>query len=340
MDTLNRERCIALRAHGCECHLLYLQAGSGLQNIRDIPVHITDDDQAITALLAANRYHAIIVTSHYLMLPRLRKLGYSGPLIYEVQGLGTVETANQVLAGASGIITAHADAAICPVTRHLVNLLQHYLPELPVYSFHNCIHADRFCYQKQPSLAAGSTIIGWVGRIEANKNWRQLLEIFYWLRRHVSSLALWLFVDDTLSAEQQEFDLLAEQLELKSALKLHANIAHKHMAGYYSRMADSGGFLLSTSITEGFGYAVAEAMCCRLPVLASDSDGISSMLVHNQTGCRYEGASDAVAQGLKLLADSKLRQRLAENAERHMRKHFAPDQYAKQFMRMLHDLHR
>lgn len=79
VETLNRQRCKVLMQDGIECHLLYYQQGTGMQNLNgDIPVFMTSSEEEIRMLVITNRYDAIIVSSDYPMLPRLRMLGYQG----------------------------------------------------------------------------------------------------------------------------------------------------------------------------------------------------------------------------------------------------------------------
>src|SRR5690606_20495204 len=132
-------------------------------------------------------------------------------------------------------------------------------------------------------------IIGWVGRLEQNKNWRSFLRMAKRWCELQPHLTLWVYADQNLNeaGEKEAFERLIHEYSLASRIVLHPPVPHAEMAVHYSRIGDSGGFLCSTSLYEGFGYALLEAMSCRCPVLSSNSDGPSSFILHNKTGKLY-----------------------------------------------------
>jgi glycosyltransferase involved in cell wall biosynthesis len=335
METLNRQRAKALAAHGIECHLLYLQNGTGMQNISQIPIYITNDDNEIKEL-GLNRFDAIIVSSDYGMVKRLRTLGYKGKIIYEIQGLGSVKNAEKILSQAKPIVSTHSNGILYPKTPHLMQLIEHYYPELHKYCFHNCFDTSEFGYRSLP--IAPHPIIGWVGRLELNKNWDEFLMFALRFIKQQPNIKFWMFIDDTLSNphEKKRFHNLLNRYRLTHSVIVHPNIPHQKMADYFSIIGDSGGFFISTSKVEGFGYAVIEAMSCRCPVLSSDSDGVKAFIIHNQTGKFYANSNvgSAVVQGMELMSNKELRNSIIENALSHLSL-FNLDAYAMEFMKIL-----
>lgn len=108
-----------------------------------------------------------------------------------------------------------------------------------------------------------------------------------------------------------------------------------------SIIGDSGGLLLSTSILEGFGYAVAEAMLCRCPVLTTDSDGIRRLVIHNYTGKIYQRGQldEAVNAALSLMHDPLLREEIRGNGERHIQTNLSSELYADRFLQMIQQVY-
>lgn len=344
VETLNRQRCSALNRKGIECHYLYTQEGTGLQNKINAPIFIARSDQEIQDIVNRENYTAIVVGSDLLLLQKLRESGYRGILIYEVQGLGfNKEYAEYfVSTHAFPILRDYCDALLYPRTPHLISVFDKMMPFKKRYSFHNCMDLDSFKYEARAKIS--HPVVGWVGRLEENKNWRDFLAIGAELIKQNRSIKLWMFEDNTLAqkTERAAFEQKVAELDLQRHLTIYANQPHHKMAGYFSVIGDSGGFLCSTSKVEGFGYAVLEAMLCRCPVLSTDSDGVRSFIIHDVTGKFFElgNINQAVQEATQLMANSRLRETIRVKGVRHIEQHFSPDKYANHFIRMIHDLGR
>ncbi len=342
VETLNRQRLYALSQAGITCHFLYSQSGTGLQNKTDAALYVTNTDLGIKEILQKGSYDAIVVGSDLSMLQRLRTLGYEGILIFESQGIGHDKDYAEkfVKAHALPIINPYCDAILYPKTPHLIKAFETYFPAKKKYSFHNCFNSRDFHYRQLPKKP--NPIIGWVGRLEENKNWRDFLMIGAKLIRKNPSIRLWMFEDSTLAPPDQRkaFETVIKQLNLQSHLTVFANLPHDRMADHYSMIGDSGGFLCSTSKVEGFGYAVLEAMICRCPVLSTDSDGVRHFIIHNITGKFFTlgNIQHAVKEGHDLIANTSLREAIRQRASQHIQQNFSPGEYAAHFLNMITEL--
>lgn len=341
VETLNRQRCKALREAGIHCELLYMHSGTGYHNIKDIPVYVTNDNQEIQQLLEKQSYSAVMVCSDHLFLKRIRELGYTGSLIYELQGLGTEQEAKNWISQAKSYVQTYANAVFYPRTSHLEKLCETFLPDVRSFSFHNCFDTEIFQYLPSTHQEE-SPIIGWVGRLEPNKNWHGFLQLINEMRLHRENIRVWMFQDSTLASanEKTKFQQFVQQHNLENIITTHSNIPHQNMALYYSKIADSGGFLCSTSKVEGFGYAVVEAMSCMCPVVSTDSDGIRSFLIHNETGkmINLNNLKTASTECLELLTDRNMRNQLVRQAETKIKITLDPKVYSQNFSQMLKQL--
>lgn len=86
---------------------------------------------------------------------------------------------------------------------------------------------------------------------------------------------------------------------------------------------------LFTSIAEGLGTSVLDAMACKVPVIATNVGGIPELVIHGKTGLLtpvkdFETMSDSIIQ---LLEDRDLKNSLIEEAYTHIRK-FTKDKMA------------
>ncbi|OXM13889.1 glycosyltransferase family 4 protein [Paenibacillus herberti] len=337
METLNRIRARALTASGLQCHLLYTNGGGGLQNISGITVLVSQSFADITKLIHREKYDVIIVCSYVLLLEHIRMSGYRGRIIFEVQGLGTPEMARIFLHDFGSTLRSCADGFLYPVTKHLEQLMQSTFPEMPHFCFDDPLDTESFGYSRFPIVP--QQILGWIGRIEKNKNWREFLAIAEWLGPAFPKMELWMFVDADLCEpqEQLDFEHWMQTSPLAGRLTVRSNVPHSQMADYLSIIGDSGGLLLSTSIREGFGYAVAEAMLCRCPVLSTNSGGVKRFIIPDKTGKFYpRGNIEEAAKGAyQLMQDVVYREQIRIRGEQHIRDHFSTAVYVGHFHSML-----
>ncbi|WP_410514189.1 glycosyltransferase family 4 protein [Paenibacillus sp. BR2-3] len=340
VETLNRLRCLELRKYGIEGHLLFLNKGSGQTNFGSIPVYTTPYEEDLLQLIQIHKYDAVIVTSDFTMPEKLRRLSFGGPIVFETQGFGIREEAIRLLSEGSAQLQAHCTAAVMPPTSHLIELMLGLVPELPRFVFQNPLDTSAFTYI--PGNRPPKPVVAWVGRLENNKNWKLFLEIGYWMVKHRPQVELWMFVDYELSAEAEknEFWLWVNHLGIQDQIKLLPNVPHFQMPAYYSLIGDSGGLLLSTSYLEGYGYAVAEAIACRCPVLSTDSDGVRNFIIHNQTGKFFPqgDVNQGVAEAMNLMDDQVLREHIRTGGVNYVTDLMAPEKYALSFRNMMNAL--
>jgi glycosyltransferase involved in cell wall biosynthesis len=338
VETLNRQRCAALKTFNIEGHSLYYQKKRDLLNPSEGRTFIGKDPEMIKRVLTEGKYSAIVVISDYQILPLFRKLGYKGKLIIEIQGLGSKERARQFLNQGKSIIEAHADALLNPKTPHIEKLLHELFPSTPKFSFNNCFDTRAFHYTQTKKSAY--PIIGWTGRIDDNKNWSEFLRIGHRLIKEVNpNTQLYMFEDPSLcdAEERKRFFQMIRTLDLQKNLSLLHHVPHDKMPNYFSAMGESGGFYCSTSKVEGAPYSVLEALSCKCPVLTTDSDGVRSAVIDNETGIYYTlgNIQEAVKEARELMTNSKKREEIRDSGLKHVQNHFHPNQYSTHFIQML-----
>ncbi|MEH7380609.1 glycosyltransferase family 4 protein [Bacillus sp. JJ1533] len=338
MVTLNHERNLALSRIGIECHFLYFRKGLNLDC--DSHNYILRTDEEIEKLIKENKYKAIIVCTDYLFLERLNRIGYSGKVIYEIQGLGNYQATARWLEKAESFVTQYANAILYPNTYYLNELMKKHFPQTNKYSFNNCIDTSLFTYVDVP--LPKKLIVGWVGRLDQNKNWIEFLKIGASLREMFSNIQLWFFHDPTVISrkEQIKFSAWVQKFHLNEDLIVYENIQRENMAEYYSMIAKSGGFVCSTSKLEGFGYSVIEAMSCHCPVLTTRSGGVESFVIHNVTGKLYHQGNilEFLNEAKELINNLDLREKIITSANKLIQTSFSPKLYGEHFMDLLENL--
>jgi len=157
-----------------------------------------------------------------------------------------------------------------------------------------------------------------VGRFEWNKGQDILLKAF---RRVVTKRPEAKLI---IAGHITNYNIFKEVLLLKGKLNLNKNvkvlpdISNKKLVNLYKK---SSIFILS-SIIEDFGIVNLEAMAAGLPVIASDVGGVSSVVQNKKTGFLFESGNVEKLSNLilKLLEDYKLRERMAKNSIKYVRR--------------------
>jgi len=122
-----------------------------------------------------------------------------------------------------------------------------------------------------------------------------------------------------------------------------ANIDHRRIeeAGYIDErempyLYSSHDILLSPAVREGFGLAVAEAMACGLPVVASNCSAIPELIDHEKGGFLCDvGDVSAFAERINQLSESKeLRKEMGEYNRKKIEKLFTIDKMVKNYAKI------
>lgn len=340
VETLNRMRARVLRECGVEAHLLYTQPGTGLQNIGDIPVYVTNVDEEIRSIVETQQFDAVINTSDFLMSYRLRQIGYKGPILFEGQGFGTWKDAYLTILEGEPYIRYCTQGILMPPTAHLLELFELLCPGVPRYVFPNMVDTRQF--RRVETYTPKEPIIAWIGRLEPNKNWSEFLQICHVLLQTKPDMSIWMFTDETLAtpSERMQFEQTVQNLGLTPHLKCLHSVPYQEMPYKYSLVGRSGGLLLSTSKMEGFGYAIGEAMACFCPVLSTDSDGVRAFIIPEATGRFYSlgNIGQAAAAAAELMDNPPLRERLCQAAYQHLLANLSPEAYASAFLNTMRSL--
>jgi len=130
-----------------------------------------------------------------------------------------------------------------------------------VHVVHNGLDLDRFA----PLAAWEPFRIGWCGLLNLRKNPTLALQILFRLRALDGRYVLHCCAKGGDPVAFDAFLYLAKRLNLNDAIHFDGNVAQSEMPAWHAR----NGVLLSTSLHESFGYAIAEAAAvgCDLAVL-------------------------------------------------------------------------
>ena len=122
---------------------------------------------------------------------------------------------------------------------------------------------------------------------------------------------------------------LAKELSIKK-IEFRTNIPQQEKKALFAKAK----ILVYTSTREGWGQTILEVAACRTPAVAYNVPGLRDAVKHMETGLLVNpGDIEQLAKTLtQLLADDKLRNRLAENAYRYAQR-FDWDNTAETFLK-------
>ncbi len=168
------------------------------------------------------------------------------------------------------------DAILVPSAYSSRIVSAHLGARFPIHQWSNCVAAATFYPVRRSHVEP--PIVLWVGKLDEHKNWRGLVEVGAALALKGMRPELWLVGGATAPNEVKQ-NLLNESFKagLGTQLRWLDQVPYGTMARIYQIAAASGGLLLVTSRCESFGMAVAEALMCGCPVVASDVGAIAEV---------------------------------------------------------------
>ena len=170
--------------------------------------------------------------------------------------------------------------------RRLAAFAENYAPGR-VQLFHPGTDTARFHPPAQYAVAGHLLAVGRLG--EPRKDWSTLFQAYAAARRHQSDLP-----DLVLAGRGQlcrrDQDALAES-GAQEHIRVMEDVSEQELVELYQ----GASMYLLTSIEEGFGLVLVEAMACGLPVIATRLHGTLETIEHGQNGMLVERDHDLVA---------------------------------------------
>lgn len=212
------------------------------------------------------------------------------------------------------------------------------LPARRVVTIHNGVDPERFRRQRTKDAArralglpVGALVIGSVGRLDEVKGFADLLEAASLLRSRCFEV----------------FTVLAGDGPLRQALEQQA--VHLGIAGTTRFLGfrrdvqcvfDALDVFVLPSLSETFGYALAEAMASELPVVATTVGGVPEVIVPDETGLLVPPRDPAaLAAALwPLLESAELRRRMGHAGRERVVRHFNEQNMIRRTVQLYRDM--
>lgn len=180
------------------------------------------------------------------------------------------------------------------------------LPEKKVPVIYNGVDLSRCIPRERYAISGGVNLVH-IGRFNAQKNHRRVLEAFSLFRSHCPESRLQLLGDGELMPQTRE---LAKELGLEESVRFLGSQSNVYP---YLREADI--FLLPSDY-EGMPMTVIEAMGTGLPIVATKVGGVPDMITHGESGLLTGLSAREVCDAcVKLAKDETLRKKLGTRAK-------------------------
>ncbi len=189
---------------------------------------------------------------------------------------------------------------------------------VPVEILPNPTELERFSgvdgsgVRKQHGIGPEDLVIGYIGRLSAEKNLHFLFEAVALVLKSVPGT--WFMVVGS-GPEARALKRLARKLQIVDRTVFVGNVEHDAIPPYQAALD----VFAAASLSETQPLAYTEAMACRKPLVAVRAPGAEDMVEHEKTGLlvEHKDGPQGMAQTLRrVLEDKQLRERLGNNAHR------------------------
>jgi L-malate glycosyltransferase len=180
-----------------------------------------------------------------------------------------------------------------------------YIPEKKIIKLFNFIDIKKFIFPIKKSKLLSEKkeiIIGFVGRLEEVKGANLLVNIVKVLPKNIT-----IFIVGTGSLEMKiKEKIKKEKLEKRFYFLGYCN----DMKEIYSKLD----ILLIPSLSESFGLVALEAQACKVPVVASNIQGLNEVLKHkiNSLLFRVQDIDSIKENILEIISNDRLREEIVE----------------------------
>lgn len=223
------------------------------------------------------------------------------------------------LTGSASVVIAISKA----VRQHLIE--RNVVPTEKIIVIYNAIDLEMFnpdgvtqTFQKDSS----NLIIGSIGRLHPQKGFTVLLESFQLVSEQLPNVTLEIVGNGVLREDLQN---QAKRLNIADKVRFMGRISHQEIV---QKLGQWDLFVIS-SLWEGFGIAIIEAMAMEKAVVATNVEGIVEIVDDGITGYLVPPKSPtALAQRIiELLSNETKRIEMGKTARGRVLKHFSIEQY-------------
>jgi glycosyltransferase involved in cell wall biosynthesis len=176
-------------------------------------------------------------------------------------------------------------------------------------------------------------IVLFVGNLVKEKGIHNLLISFYFCKKKINNLKLWIVGEGYLRDYLQS---KAKALGLQNDVRFFGRLSHRELSLIYNKATVT----VLPSKSESLGLVMLESMACGTPVVATVNEGSLEIITHMQDGILVpQNDIKALANAIcKILSDKDLQLHLAKNARKKVVNEFSLDVFASKLYELYKEL--
>jgi glycosyltransferase involved in cell wall biosynthesis len=217
---------------------------------------------------------------------------------------------------ADRLLASLTSTVICVAKKDVELALRHGIAKTAkVEIVYNGIDIDRY-QRPKCQTGDGQAIVGTIGRLHVQKGHRYLIEAAAKVVARDSNVRFRIIGEGELMTPLRQ---RVRELQIEENVEF---LGSRH--DIPEQLATMDVFVLA-SIWEGMPIVLLEAMAARIPIVATNVDGVSELIVHRQTGFLVDPANaTSLARGIEtLLTDKTLAYTISANAYKKVNKEFS-----------------
>jgi glycosyltransferase involved in cell wall biosynthesis len=212
--------------------------------------------------------------------------------------------------------------------------------DLPIHTVLNGIDTGRFKPSEIAPLSSSSSsssspIVAWVGR--GTDMVHKRIDKFAAVAPALHDAGVRIRIADPYGPDEVEKVVPEAARTLRSIAEFWGAVSKDALPTFFQEVADSGGCVLSTSISEGLPMALLEAQACGCPVIGTDVRGVNEVVDQESGGVLYpfETAPEELASlVLETLRDTEGMRARREACARRAREKFSLERMADDYLRI------
>ena len=220
------------------------------------------------------------------------------------------------------------------VSNYLCNIGYGFTPD-NVHTINNALDIEKSLQslltkdeaKKELGIDSDGFVFGTIGRLVSIKGHKYLLEAFNTIHKLYPSSVLIIIGEGKLRADLQKY---IDDNKLKDCIKLTGEIFNAF------RLIRAFDTFVLPSTKEGFGLVLLEAMIAKVPIIASNAGGISSVIPDEGILVTPGNTLELqVAMQNMLNLSSTSRQEMSEKSYKHLLKYFTIESYRNKYRQLI-----